>query len=95
MMRCADTQLFFQCRIELPDVERCRWGDFGASNHAASVFDEVNDSNLFNTMEAISAEAARRGLTDEILEAELAAYNAERREWNAPPGPSSCSMRPR
>lgn len=42
---------------------------------------------LFDTMEAISAEAARHGLTDEILEAELAAYNAERRERNAPPAP--------
>jgi len=31
----------------------------------------------------LSAEARRRGLTDDILEAELAAYNAERRD--APP----------
>jgi hypothetical protein len=36
------------------------------------------------TMDAIAAEAARRGLTDEILEAELAAYNAERRDAAAP-----------
>jgi hypothetical protein len=35
---------------------------------------------LFEVMDAISAEARRRGLTDEILEAELAAYNAERRD---------------
>lgn len=35
---------------------------------------------LFATMDALSAEARRRGLTDEILEAELAAYNAEHRE---------------
>jgi len=35
---------------------------------------------LFEVMDAISANARRRGLTDEILEAELAAYNAERRE---------------
>ncbi len=34
---------------------------------------------LFEVMDAMSAEAARRGLTDEILDAELAAYNAERR----------------
>ena len=34
---------------------------------------------LFTVMDAIGAEARRRGLTDEILEAELAAYNAERR----------------
>ncbi len=38
---------------------------------------------LFAAMDALSDEARRRGLTDEILEAELAAYNAERR--NPPP----------
>jgi len=42
---------------------------------------------LFDTMDAIAAEAARRGLTEEILDAELAAYNAERRERAAPPKP--------
>ena len=46
---------------------------------------EVLVERLFRTMDAISAEAARRGLTDEILDAELAAHNAERREQNAPP----------
>jgi hypothetical protein len=35
-------------------------------------------------MDALSAEARRRGLPDELLEEELAAYNAERR--NRPPG---------
>jgi hypothetical protein len=35
---------------------------------------------LLAVMDAIGAEAERRGLTDEILEAELAAYNAERRD---------------
>jgi hypothetical protein len=35
---------------------------------------------LFELMDAISAEARRRGLTDEILRTELEAYNAERRE---------------
>ena len=35
---------------------------------------------LFAAMDALSDEARRRGLTDEILEAELAAYNAERRD---------------
>ncbi|HKM62404.1 MAG TPA: hypothetical protein VJY39_07920 [Acidisphaera sp.] len=40
---------------------------------------------LFAAMDALSAEARRRGLTDEILEAELAAYNAERRD---PPPPA-------
>ena len=39
---------------------------------------------LIEVMDAISAEAHRRGLTDEILEEELAAYNAERRD--RPPG---------
>jgi hypothetical protein len=34
---------------------------------------------LFAAMDALSDEARRRGLTDEILEAELSAYNAERR----------------
>jgi hypothetical protein len=34
---------------------------------------------LFDTMDSISAEAAKRGLTDEILQVELAAHNAERR----------------
>ncbi len=43
--------------------------------------------NLFDTMDAISAGAAKRGLTDEILEAELAAYNSERREPSAPSPP--------
>ncbi len=40
---------------------------------------------LFDTMDAFAAEAARHGLTDEILDAELSAYNAERRERRAPP----------
>ena len=35
---------------------------------------------LFAVMDAIGAEAERRGLTDEILNEELTAYNAERRE---------------
>jgi hypothetical protein len=35
--------------------------------------------NLFDTMDAVSADAARRGLTDDILDAELAAHNAEGR----------------
>ena len=37
-------------------------------------------NRLFEVMDAISAEARRRGFTDEILEAELEAYNAERRD---------------
>ena len=39
---------------------------------------------LVEVMDAISAEAERRGLTDEILEAELAAHNAERRDRPSP-----------
>lgn len=35
---------------------------------------------LFALMDAVSDEARRRGLTDEILNEELAAYNAERRD---------------
>lgn len=38
---------------------------------------------LFATIAALKAEAHRRGLTDEIVDEELAAYNAERR--GAPP----------
>lgn len=34
---------------------------------------------LIDAMRQMSTEAAARGLTDEILEAELAAYNQERR----------------
>ncbi len=36
--------------------------------------------HLFAAMDALSAEARRRGLTDEILQEELAAHNAERRD---------------
>jgi hypothetical protein len=35
---------------------------------------------LFAAMDALSAEARRRGLTDEILKGELAACKAERRD---------------
>jgi hypothetical protein len=38
---------------------------------------------LFAAMDALSDEARRRGLTDEILQAELDAYNAERRDPSA------------
>ncbi len=41
---------------------------------------------LFEVMDSMSAEAERRGLTYEILEEELVAYNAERR------GPVASSM---
>ena len=39
----------------------------------------------FEAIDALKAKAHRRGLTAEIVDAELAAYHAERREGNAPP----------
>lgn len=41
---------------------------------------------LFAAMDALSDEARRRGLTDEILHEELAAHNAEHRD-RMPPAP--------
>lgn len=41
---------------------------------------QENVERLLLAMDALAAEAELRGLTDEILEEELAAYNAERRE---------------
>jgi len=43
-----------------------------------------NVESLFTAIAALKEEAHRRGLTDEIVDEELAAYNAERRD--APPG---------
>ena len=40
----------------------------------------VRKVRIDEAMNALSEEARRRGLTDEILEVELAAYNAEHRE---------------
>ena len=40
---------------------------------------------LFEVIDALKADARRRGLTDEIVDAELKAYNAERRDMEAPP----------
>jgi len=40
----------------------------------------VSVNALFAAMDAMSDEARRRGLTDDILQAELDAYNTERRE---------------
>jgi hypothetical protein len=40
---------------------------------------EQNVDLLFTAIERLGSEAEARGLTDEILEQELAAYNAERR----------------
>ncbi|QYU70295.1 hypothetical protein J4558_09330 [Leptolyngbya sp. 15MV] len=44
----------------------------------------ADPERLFQVMNAIAVEAERRGLTDELLEAELAAYNAERRSTPEP-----------
>ena len=41
---------------------------------------QENVERLMAAMDALAVEAERRGLTDEILDEELAAYNAERRE---------------
>lgn len=41
---------------------------------------------LLEAMERLSADAARRGLTQAILDEELAAYNAERRDVGSPGG---------
>jgi hypothetical protein len=40
---------------------------------------EQNTDLLFRAMERLAASAEAEGLTDDILEQELAAYNAERR----------------
>jgi hypothetical protein len=39
-----------------------------------------DENPLLDAMERLSADAERRGLTQQILDDELAAYNAERRE---------------
>lgn len=51
-----------------------------AGRLVSRMLESASVERLFEVMDAISAEARERGLTDEILEAELAAYNAERRE---------------
>jgi hypothetical protein len=40
---------------------------------------QENLERLFTALERLGADAEAKGLTDEILEEELAAYNAERR----------------
>lgn len=42
---------------------------------------------LFDTMDALAADAARRGFTEAVLDTELAAYNAEQRGPGASPEP--------
>lgn len=42
-------------------------------------------ARLFAAMDALSDDASRRGLTDELLAEELAAYNAEHREHPSAP----------
>lgn len=43
-------------------------------------FRQAAVERLFEAIAALKAEAHARGLTDEIIDEELAAYNAERRE---------------
>lgn len=43
------------------------------------------EDRLFRLIAEMKATAQARGLTDEILDEELAAWNAERREREAPP----------
>ena len=59
-------------------VERLIW----RTARPAADADELK--RLFTAMDALSNEARRRGLTDEILQEELATYNAERR-YRMPP----------
>lgn len=40
----------------------------------------ASSERLFDAIRALKAEAHRNGLTDEIVDEELAAYNAERRD---------------
>lgn len=51
-----------------------------AGRLVSRMLEPASVERLFEVMDAISAEARERGLTDEILEAELAAYNAEHRD---------------
>lgn len=46
---------------------------------------KLANDRLFAAITALKAEANRRGLTDEIVDEELAAYNAERRDRRSPP----------
>ena len=55
-----------------------------AGRLVSRMLEPASVDRLFEVMDAISADARELGLTDEILEAELDAYNAERRE--RPPG---------
>lgn len=45
----------------------------------------ATDDPLLTAMERLSADAARRGLTQAVLDEELAAHNAKRREPGAIP----------
>ena len=62
-------------RWRLSEAGRVRWHEWA---HAQAVL----AGNL--TSQAIALDAHRRGLTDEIVDEELAAYNAE--GWDPPPG---------
>ena len=60
----------------LADLQKRVWiGQFVSRMLKPATADDV-----MNVMHRIADEAERRGLTDEILDAELQAYNAEGRE---------------
>ena len=59
----------------LEDPETCA----RAGRLVSRMLRQTEIDQLFAAMDALSDEARRRGLTDEILEAELAAHKAERR----------------
>ncbi len=56
-----------------------------ASQLLNRVFRPTTVAQLFDAIDRLKADAHARGLTDEIVDQELAAYNAERRE-RAPTG---------
>ncbi len=51
-----------------------------AGRLVSRVLQPASVERLFEVVDALKAEAHRRGLTDDIADEELAAYNAERRD---------------
>lgn len=51
-----------------------------AGRLVSRMLEPASVDRLFEVIDAMKSEAHRRGLTDEILDAELEAYNTERRE---------------
>lgn len=63
----------------LNDVVECDW----VGHVVSRMLQPASVDRRFEVIDAISTEARQRGLTDEILQAELETYNAER--WEQPP----------